>query len=246
MRRIAGRMALAVAGFLAAGLDLCGADMNADLPILSAYVWRGQVLNDETVVQPALNVAKGGLGVNVWGNYNTTDRVTGDPDFSEIDLTVSYGGRLGPAAYGIGVIEYLFPNTEVPGTREVYVSLSLPDAPVVPTLAVYRDVDECDGLYASFSLSKAVKVGDRTTLGLSASLGAADEKYNAFYFGVEDAALNDANVGATLSIALSDKVTLVPGIQYTWLPDADIRDGAEALYGDAEKITASLKLNLVF
>ncbi|MFO7534679.1 MAG: TorF family putative porin [Kiritimatiellia bacterium] len=246
MRKRIGWMTLAAAGMMAAGLDVRGADVSADLPILSAYVWRGQVLNDEAVIQPALNVVTGGWGVNVWGNFNATDRVTGDADFSEIDLTLSYGGRLGPAAYGVGVIEYLFPNTDYASTREIYVSLSLPDAPVVPTLSVYRDVEEADGFYASFALSKTYKIGDKTTLGLSASLGAGDEDYNAFYFGVDDAALNDVNAGATLSFALSDTVTLVPGVQYTWLPDPDIRDGAEALYFDTEQLTGSLKLTLIF
>jgi uncharacterized protein (TIGR02001 family) len=244
MRKSTGWMAMA-AGIAAAGLSTEAADVNVDLPVLSSYVWRGQVLNDEAVVQPALNVVSGGFGVNVWGNYNTTDNVTDDPDFSEIDLTVSYGGTLGLVGYGVGVIEYLFPNTDYSGTREAYVSLSLPGAPVIPSLSVYRDIDEADGFYASFGLSKSLAVADKATLGLSASIGAGDEDYNTFYFGVDDAALNDANVAASLSFALTDKITLTPGVQYTWLLDSDIEDGANALYLDDEQFVGSLKLSII-
>jgi hypothetical protein len=228
---------------------------NTDLPVLSAYVWRGQVLNDEAVFQPALNLTKGGLGLNVWGNFNLTDSVTEDPDFSEIDLTLSYGGKAGVVGYGVGLIEYLFPNSTLatdeggvgyPGTRELYASLSLPELPVIPALSVYRDIDEADGTYAAVSVAYSQSLVAKLTLGLSASLGMADADYNSFYFGVDESALNDANVGATLSYALLDTLTVVPGVQYTWLPDSDIEDGAAGLYKDKEALTGSLKINYVF
>ena len=228
---------------------------NTDLPVLSAYVWRGQVLNDEAVFEPALNLTKGGLGLNVWGNYNLTDNATGEADFSEIDLTLSYGGKAGAVGYGVGLIEYLFPNSTLttdeggvgyPGTRELYVTLSLPDLPVVPSLSVYRDIDEADGTYASLAAGYSRSLVDKLTLGVSASIGAADADYNLFYFGVDDAALNDANVGATLAYTLRDNLTVIPGVQYTWLPDDAIKDGAGALYKDTDQLVGSLKVNYVF
>ncbi len=246
MRTATGLMLIATAGILGAGTTARGADAGVDLPILSAYVWRGQMLNDEAVIQPALNVEKDGFGVNVWANYDATDRGETHADFSEVDLTVSYGGQWGAMEYGVGVIEYLFPNTDVSSTREVYGSLSLPDASLaVPTLSVYRDVEEADGFYASLALSKEIALGDTTTLELIASIGAADEDYNAFYFGVDDAALNDVTTGAKVSFALSKTVTLTPGIQYAWLPDSDIRAGAKALYKDDNPFWGSLMLSVV-
>lgn len=246
MRMATGLMLMAAAGILGAGTAARGADVGVDLPVLSAYVWRGQVLNDEAVIQPALNVEKGGFGVNIWANYDATDRGETKADFSEVDLTASYGGQLGAVEYGVGVIEYLFPNTDASSTREVYGSLSLPDASVVvPTLSVYRDVDEADGFYASLALSKEIALCDKTTLELSASLGAADEDYNSFYFGVDDAALNDVTTCAKVSFALSETVTLTPCVQYAWLPDSDIRDGAKALYGDDDQFWGSLMLSVV-
>lgn len=229
--------------------------VNADLPVLSAYVWRGQVLNDEAVFQPALNLSKGGFGLNVWGNYNLTDAVADAGECSEIDLTASYGGKVGPLQYGLGVIEYSFPNQTLvsgsnsvayPGTREVYVSLSLPDLPVVPSLSVYRDIDEGECFYGSIGLGYSREIMAKTTLGLTASLGMGDSDYDRFYFGVDKAKIGDANVGATLTYEVTPNLTLVPGIQYTWLPDDDIREAAGAVYKDDSALVGSLKANYVF
>lgn len=228
---------------------------NADLPLYSAYVWRGQVLNDEPVFQPAMNLSKGGFGFNAWGNYNLTDADTGESDFSEIDLTLSYGGKAGGVGYGFGLIEYLFPHqTQMvgdrtvasPGTREVYASLSLPDLIVIPTMSVYRDIDEVEGTYASAGLAFSQVLMQKLTMGWTASLGVADKAYNEYYFGVADAALNDMTVGTTLSWKLSENVTVIPGFSYAWLPDADIREGAGDLYKDDSRLTGYLNVNYVF
>lgn len=231
------------AGLMAAGLA-ARAQTTADLPLLSAYAWRGQILNDQAVFQPALNAVSGGWGVNAWGNYNTTDRATGGADFSEIDLTVSYGRQAGPVALSGGVIEYLFPNTDYPGTREVYFGATWANPVATPALTVYRDIDEADGAYASLALSRDVVLADDKTLSLRASLGGADSSYNDFYFGVKDAALNDFTAGATLAWTLSKTVTLKPGLQYSWLVDPEIREGARGLYRGADALVGSLMLTL--
>jgi len=229
--------------------------VSLDLPVASAYVWRGQVLNDETVVQPALNLTSGGFGLNVWGNYNLTDAVTGVADFSEIDLTVSYGARLGPVGLGAGLIEYLFPNTTLatdeggaayPATRELYLSLSLPDLPVVPALNLYRDIDDADGFYGALSLAYSRELPAALTLSLGALLGAGDSSYNRYYFGVHRTALNDASLTASLAYAPTSRLTVTPGIQYSWLPDRDIRDAADALYKDDRQFLGSLKIAYTF
>jgi hypothetical protein len=68
-----------------------------DVPVLSAYVWRGQVLVDDPVVQPTFTVAKGGFSINWWGNFNLDDNATGDDfEFSEHDITLSYAAPPAP------------------------------------------------------------------------------------------------------------------------------------------------------
>lgn len=251
--------AVVVSGGVVAGrcvaADAPAVAVSADLPVLSAYVWRGQVLNDEAVFQPALNLTKGNFGLNVWANYNLTDAVGDAGEDSEVDLTASYGRKLGPVQVGVGIIDYLFPNQTLvvesngaayPSTREVYLSLSLPDLPVVPTVSVYRDIDEGDCTYASFGLAYSHAVMDKTTLGLSASLGAGDKDYNTFYFGVDKAKVEDASVGATLTYQALPNLTITPGVQYVWLPDSDISDAAAALYKDDSALVGSLKASYTF
>ncbi len=260
MNRMAfgGVVAVVVCGVAAGdGLaaDAAAVSVNTDLPIMSAYVWRGQVLNDEAVFQPALNLSKGGLGLNVWGNDNLTDAVGDSGEFSEVDLTVSYGGRVGPVQYGAGLVEYLFPNQTLttasssvayPSTREVYVSLGLPDLPVVPALTIYRDIGEGECCYGVFGLSSSRALTDKATLGLGVSVGMGDGDYNTFYFGVDEATIDDANVGVTLTYQVLAGLAVAPGIQYTWLPDDDIRDAAGAIYRDDGALVGSLRVNYTF
>jgi len=230
---------------------------SADVGALSAYVWRGQVLNDEAVLQPAATITKGGFALNAWGNFNLTDAATGDgAEFSEVDLTLSYSRAVGPGTLSAGLIEYLFPNQTLvaadgtgvgyPGTREVYLSASLSSLPVVPSLAVYYDFGEADSFYALASLAYSAKLGDAVSLGLSTSLGYAAADYNAFYFGVDEDALNDANFGVSLAWSPLPNLTVTPGYQYTLLVDSDIEDGAAGLYKDKDQSIFSLKATYTF
>jgi hypothetical protein len=230
---------------------------SADVSAVSAYVWRGQVLNDEAVMQPSATITKGGFSLNTWGNLNLTDSATGDSaEFSEVDLTVSYSRSVGPATLSGGLIEYLFPNQTLvnadgtsegyPGTREVYLAAALPALPVVPSLALYYDFEEADSFYALASLGYGAKLAETLNLGLYTSLGYGASDYNAFYFGVDDDALNDANFGVSLTWSPCDRLSLTPGYQYTLLVDSDIEDAAAELYRDKDQSIFSLKASYVF
>ena len=225
-----------------------------DVAALSSYVWRGQTLNDEMVVQPSLTASKGGFALNAWANYNVAGAYEGE--FSEVDLTASYSKTLGPVALGVGIVQYTFPNQTLavedgedvayPGTVEVYMSAGLPDVPLAPTLTVYRDVDEIDGTYGMLGVGHSFELTEKASLALSASLGAGDADYNAGYFGVDDAALNDLTVGAALPIAVLENWTVKPAISYVYLPDSDIRDAAEAVYGEDDAVMGSLTVSCAF
>lgn len=222
------------------------ATASVDVSALSAYVWRGQVLNDEAVLQPSFTMGKNGFSINTWGNANLTDSDTTSAELNELDLTFSYSKTVGDVSLSGGYIEYSFPNTTLGGTREVFASIGLPNLPIVPTLAVNYDFDAADGAYGNFGLAYSHALCSMTTLGLFASIGAATSDYNSFYFGVEDSAVNDVNVGATLGIAVTKSLTITPAVQYTTLPDSKIKDGAAGLYKDTEAVVGSLKATYVF
>ena len=221
--------------------------VTGDLALQNSYVWRGQVINDEAVLQPAVTATKGGFSLNAWGNFNLTDVVTEDgADFSEIDLTLSYGRTFGEISVGAGYIEYVFPNTIFAATREIYLTCSLPALPIVPAITVNYDFNEADGFYGNFSLSYARSLCDAVSASVFTSLGAGSSDYNNFYFGVDDTALNDFNAGCSLTVKVCNNLVLVPAVQYITLVGSDVEVASRELYKDDSQVVASLKASYSF
>lgn len=226
-----------------------GTSASAEVALFSAYVSRGQVNNDEAVAQAQVTIEHRGWTLNGWFNYNTTDRVTDDPDFSEVDLWFGRNVEVKGVELEAGVIEYLFPHTvsetdedgdgtaerreAAPGTREVYFAATAGELWIVPALEAYYDVDECWGWYLTGSLSKDVELGDKLTLTPSFSTGWGSSGYNDYYFGSEENALNDGNLGLKLTYVVGPAGDVSLGVNYMWLWDADVRRAAREEYLDA-------------
>ncbi len=217
-----------------------------DMPVLTSYVWRGQVLNDEGVLQPSLTLDKGGLSLNVWTNYDLTDSNETEREFSEVDLTASYTATLETVEVTGGIVEYMFPNSDVSSTSELFASVSIPDLVVVPALSLYYDFGEAQGFYGSAGLSYEQELQESLTFGTVGSLGYGTSNYNSFYFGESEGAFNDVNVSAYLAVGLTDKLALTPAIQYVYLVDSDVRDNADEIYGHEDMWIGSLKLTFSF
>lgn len=237
---------IGLAGAVVAEEPAVGA--SASVPLVSSYVWRGQVLNDEAAVQPSIAVEKGGFGFSTWGSYNLTDDAANgnNEDFSEVDLTLSYARTVGQVELEGGVIDYLFPNTELVSTRELYLSAGYTGLPVTPSVAMYYDVKEVDGFYATAGLSYSLAMCEKCTLDTGVSLGYGSSDYNAYYFQVDDEALNDLSAVASLTYAMTEKLSVTPGVAYSMMLDDEIKDAAEALYGDDQKLVGSVSVNYVF
>ena len=156
-------------------------DVTGTVDLNSAYVWRGMTFNDGWVAQPSIDITKGGFGLNVWGNFDIDDYndTLDSGEFSEIDLTASYGFTIGMVDVGVGYIEYLFPTTDAggaPGTRELYLSLGM-GLPAGFSLAldIYRDIDELKEWYTSLGISYAYAINDKLNLEAGASMGYATQ-----------------------------------------------------------------------
>lgn len=256
--------ALAAVAALGAGAaraeEKDAASVSLDATAASAYVWRGQVLNEDAVLQPSLTASKAGFTINWWGNMALSDAQTGDEgEFSEHDIGISYGFKcpLTGADITLGLVNYDFPNqalTDTNGavnglvadTREAYLIFALSDVVLAPTLTVYYDFKEVEGAYGSLGISHSFELGDDISLSAAASIGAATEDYNDFYFGVADNALNDGNLTVSAPIAVTESFTLTPSVQYTWLLDSDVKDGAASIYKDDDQLTVALKGSYAF
>jgi uncharacterized protein (TIGR02001 family) len=236
-------------------------DITAD--IASAYVWRGQVLNDEAVLQPGFTLETPvGVYLNTWANMDLTDKFDNSGEFTEVDLTLGYTLPMPEdsiVGVEVGVIEYLFPKEgdwsadssegAVKGydadTRELYAALAV-DSLLSPSLSVYYDCDEVSGWYVTAGIAQGFDLTDLLSLELGVSVGWASERYNKAYFGVEDNQFNDMNIGGSLAYAVSEEISIGAGAAYTFLLDSKIRGAAKESYEDKDAFYGSLNLAYVF
>jgi hypothetical protein len=219
------------------------AEATAAIDINSAYVWRGLTFNDGAVIQPSIDVAaENGLGINVWGNYDISDydNTLEDKEFSEIDLTVSYGFTVGKLDISIGAIEYLFPTTDPDGdgtidsgvtaTTELYVSLGMPIIGGLSAgLDIYYDIDAFDEMtYTKFSLTYAYDINDKLNLEAGGSIGYAGEDF-AKAAGGEDGGLYDYTLSLSLGYAITEAWSASANVTYVDALDDDnlkeVKDG---------------------
>ncbi|MFO8048342.1 MAG: TorF family putative porin [Desulfosudaceae bacterium] len=203
------------------------ASVSAGADVVSAYVWRGITFNDGAVVQPFLDVTtEKGFGLNVWGNYDLDDYdgTLESEEFSEIDLTLSYGFSLGPVDMTIGHIEYTFPNG-AQATSELFAGGSVELlAGLSAGLDFYYDYDEVDEYYLSAGLSYDLELADIIGLGFGATAGYAGNRYAAD----GDHGLYDYNFSITADVPVTDAISLSAFVAYTesfdndTLPDQDV------------------------
>ena len=199
------------------------ADATAALDMNSAYVWRGITFNDGLVAQPSMDVTKGGFGFNVWGNFDIADynETLDANNFSEVDLTVSYGFSVAKLDVGVGLIEYLFPAGGA-GTREAYVSLS---HPIIAGLSAgvdfYYDVDEVHGYYTDLVLSYGMDLGEKLSIEVAGKAAYANDEYATAYGGLEGG-FYDYNISLGVGYAVSDALSLAATINYTDTLDKDV------------------------
>lgn len=202
--------------------------VESDVTYMTKYVWRGQVLNPDPVVQPSVTLYHpSGLSLNVWGNIDATDYEGYPWSLTEVDYTISKDFYVGGNCVNVGVSHFTYPLVGYNPSTEVFASVCL-GGELSPTVSVNYDIDQIDGMYASFGIGKdcAVRVAGRDIIPLtfSASIGYGSANYNNGYFGVNKSALNDITVGASLPIPAGERVTITPQVYYSTIIDSDLRN----------------------
>jgi hypothetical protein len=196
--------------------------------VMSKYVWRGQNLVDDWVLQPGAYVSYSGLTASFWGNLDLTDENGYKGEFSEIDLTLDYSGQVPGVdilSYSIGFINYDFPvNGGFDDTWEVYWGFGL-DTIASPSVTVYHDVDDVKGTYVSFGVGHSIENLADSGLGLDlgASLGWGSASYNKAYWGPNDSELNDLVLTAALPFEIAG-ISITPSMNYITLMGDEIRE----------------------
>lgn len=252
MKRIIALIALT---FVLATGSAYAADASGAVDIYSAYVWRGYTLNEEAVIQPSMDITKGGFGFNVWGNFDVIDddddiELADTNQFSEVDLTLSYSLSVGKLDFGVGIIEYLFPYIENDGaesaynaTREIYASVGVNIIEGLSAgVAYYRDVDEVEDYYATFSLSYGFSIAEKLEVALDATVGYAGEDFAQSYGGDEE--LEEGFHDYALSLGLTYPVTeaLSIGATYVYVDTLD----EDVLAEDAVIVSSYGGINIAY
>ena len=226
-----------VAGTAAAEDKVVTVGVSADY--YSKYIWRGQNVDNSSVLQPTISASAYGFTGSIWGNLDLTNKSKTAPDnaweFSEYDWTLDYTNTIPGIDWlsgSVGAIYYQFPNTHVNSTTEIYTGLSLPKVPLTPSFKWYRDVDQIDGSYFQFGIGqlfdKLYVMNENCYCGLQlgASYGWGNAAYNRGYFGVNSGQSNDL----TLSAALCTQVytwMIKPSINYSTMLGNSIRDATD-------------------
>ncbi len=166
---------VAAVAMLAATMAV-GAEVSLTLDAASAYVFRGDTLNDGPVIQPGLEVALPyGITLGVWGNIDLDDYdgTLEEGQFSEIDIYASYALPIELLDISIGYTEFTYPGAEGKADREVGVEIGTSIEMIDLGLGVFYGVDGGikKTLYAEASVGTSFDLAGGVVLDLGAALG---------------------------------------------------------------------------
>lgn len=213
------------------GLDL-------ELEAVSAYVFRGMVLNPDPALQPALTLSWGRVFLGAWASVNLTDELGPMGEVGELDLTLGSDFELGPLIGTAMIGHYRYATPDEGHTTELVVELSVA-TPVEPRLTLAYDVDAADGLYARLALGLPLEIGEGLGLDLEAGLAWASAGVNAYSFAVDRSAVADGSASATLQGELGN-LSWWTRIAYSWMWDSSLESAARELYGDADRFVGTV------
>ena len=244
---------IAFAGTLAAQ-DEFAFSAAASVDYSNKYVWRGQNLNDESVLQFNAEGSVWGFTGAIWSNMPLTDaQGTTTGEFNEIDYSLDFSRAIPNSndkiGYSLGVIHYTFPggidnNGGLAATTEIYGGLNF-NVLLAPSVTWYRDIDDVDGSYIKFGVGhtfeKIVAWNDDSHVGLDlgASFGLGGSAYNEGYFGWEKTKFNDFTLSVGVPVKLKYGISITPSFNVSTMLDGDIRDTIESSGAYAGKHTSA-------
>jgi hypothetical protein len=205
----------------------------------SKYIWRGQNINNSSVLQPTVSASAYGFTGSLWGNLDLTNDSKTAPDnaweFSEFDWGLDYSAAVPGIEnlnFSLGALYYRLTNQVLKPTTELYSGLSLSDNFLSPSFKWYRDVDEIKGSYFEFAIGHAIEkiytVNEKCYCGLQlgASYGWGNAAYDKGYFGVNSGQSNDLTLTAGLPFCI-DTWTIKPSINYSSMLSKSIREATD-------------------
>lgn len=195
---------------------------------VSKYVFRGILSTDGICFQPDFWIGTGPFTFDIWGNMDMDDANEAGWEFSEVDFTLSYDHSFPLVDVTAGATYYMFPAIDADETTEVFAGAAFIDFPFTPSLTVYYDVQDAEGMY--FDLGFGGTVGgtnDVTGMDWDAHLGYGTSEYNDYYFGAGDSSIgpgfNDFSLEISRTFAMKG-FYIKPMAGCSFIIDDDIRD----------------------
>ena len=241
-------LAIALSAILLSGAAALAADASLTLDVLSAYVDKGQIINDEAVFQPSLEVAGPfGFGFGAWASINLTNNEDTDfPDsagkISEVNLDLNWTLPWeGPLSLTLGGIYNIYPldNAELDeddegnpvlstspadGEKMLYATLAAEDLWLSPTLTFQHGSRNSDDWIAVLGIGHSVELTDQLTLDLGAEVSYAGKYYVAADYGSDyGSTWGHAELNAALNYTVSETLSLGVNAAYSSILKSDVR-----------------------
>ncbi len=213
--------------------------------VLSDYVFRGFIYNDNPVWQPGVTIDYetedfGGFYANIWSSFDLTHKrgycsnSRRSCGVQEIDYTLAYYVNLFGFDFEAGHAWYTYPNGNGPSEREIFASVSYENPFITPTFAAYWLYGGVDGtdrstLYYNASLEHEFEIGDSFAITPYASLGFGGNAWCHYMVDDErgfDTELTDQTVGLKAAYQVTEWMSIGAQINYTWLPSRTLRRGS--------------------
>lgn len=249
--RLASLLALVVIGVVAERAE-AQPIVQGRLLVSSHYDFRGVPQNEKGVIQPEIGLevptsVSGRLELTTWGNIDMSDDTgsavlpgSSGGHLSEIDFTLAYAHRVGPAAMILGATSYNFPGGG-PATTEAHIGVTGSVLGFSPHITAYRDIDLVRGLYLNGGVTRTDALGGRLASELSVTLGLTDAEHAEVYYGVRDTGLADLAVGVSLAWTSRDATAAIE-FHHARLPDGDKRSALRRSGLDVQSSWAGLSL----
>jgi uncharacterized protein (TIGR02001 family) len=215
-------------------------------PLVSRYVYRGAVVNRDPVLQPEVFAsAKSGERtwlVGAWSNVDLTDENAEEHELTEYDVYGEVSETIGPVNVALGVTHFRYEQPVAPSTTELHLSVGAESEVVTPTLELFYDIDEAQGLYVNANLSRSIEPVEGWTLGLLAGVGWMSSGQAEYNFGVDARGLSDLLLQADIAHPLSDHATLGLTVAYSAVLDSELRDAVD----DSQNLWVAIGVGLNF
>lgn len=207
-----------------------GIGLQTDVTLVSRYIWRGfdTIVDDKPAIQPSLTISFGnsGLWLNLW-----SASALADTDFVELDLIAGYDRQIFRSlTISLGAGYFTFPSMpNYPDrnstTPEAYAGIAARSFPFSPALTLYYDFNLGDGLYATLSLERDLRLKGRIVHS-SVLLGYTNQYQD---LGV-DPDLSDICLGISTDFEWM-LLTFTPSINYVFVPNNTINQEDEFWMG---------------